>query len=148
MLKDTTRPISVSPVGVCPELAAANLPEDWFTCGTYTMVTANTADLPTAIRERVPEEHVILVVTDGSLAKSIRDGFAGFVPYRDLHIGPILEIAGFQLPTIIIDGLITSSLECGSLPVVFGDPDGNTFVVRYQFSMDWLYAIQSVEMSS
>ena len=151
MLKDTTRPISVSSLGVCPELAPSNLPEDWFTGGSYAIVTKTTNDLPSLIREIVPEEHVILVACKGSLAKNIRDGFTGFLPYRDMRDGvslPILEIAGFALSTSIVAGqLVKAALACESLPVVFADQDGNTFVVRYAFNMDWLYGIQAVEMS-
>lgn len=150
MLKDTTRPISVSSLGVCPELAPENLPDDWFTGGSYTMVTSTTATCPSAVRELVPEEQLILVACKGSLETNIRDGFVGLFPHRSVRKGvsaPILEISGFALPTTIIDPLLDSALACESLPVVFSDQDGNTFVVRYAFNMDWLYGIQAVEMS-
>ncbi|QQX86697.1 hypothetical protein JJQ59_28475 [Cupriavidus necator] len=151
MLKDTTRPLSVSPVGVCAELASTNLPDGWFTGGTYTMATPSTADFCSAVREFIPEERFILVACKGSLAKNVRDGFAGFDLYQDMRDGvslPIVELAGFALPTSIVDPLVKAALACGSLPVVFADQDGNTFVVRYEFNMDWLTYIQVAEMSS
>lgn len=146
MLKDTTPPISVSPVGACPELSFPNMEESWFTGGTYTMATPETATFSSAVRQLVAEEHVILVATKGTLAEQIGDGFAGFFAYRDLNHGPLLEIAGFQLPTAIIERFIPSGLESGSVPVVFADQHGETFVVRYEFSLDQLYVIQAVEM--
>ena len=58
--------------GVCPELAPGNLPEDWFTGGSYTMVTEATADCPSAVRELVPEEQLILIAFKGSLETSMK----------------------------------------------------------------------------
>lgn len=151
MLKDTTRPISVSSLGVCAEFASENVPASWFTAGTYTMATPETGNFCTAIRELVPEERFILVASKGALEANIRDGFVGYDLYNGERNGrsdPVLQIAGFALPTSIVDPLVKAALQAGSLPVVFADQSGNTFLVRYHFSMDWLYAIQAVEMSN
>ena len=145
MPKDITTPISVSSLGVCPDLEATALPEDPFTDGTYTMMAASTVDLPAAIQEQVSEDHVILVVSKGSLAKHVSNGFSGFFPNYSYSTGPILDISGFILPTYMLEKLIKSGLQSGSLPVVFADEHGNTYAVRYRFDLDCLFAIQKFE---
>lgn len=145
MLDDPHRPISVRPLGVCAEFTPANLPERAFTGGAYTMSTRPTAAF-SAVREIIPEEQFILVAYKGSLERNIRDGFRGYDMYRYENDNggwtPVIELAGFPLPTAIVDSFVDAALESGSFPVVFADQDGDAFVVRYHFDFDCLSGIQ------